>query len=88
MVHAIEWVPNSASYNMEKLNLEVLQEEQWQDTFCIKKVKALKIKQDHSLMLDNNSVLQENGYTEVYYRAYDCCAQNVNISYHCRVPQW
>ena len=27
--HAIEWVPNTAGYNMEKLNLDVLREEQW-----------------------------------------------------------
>ena len=27
--HAIKWVPSSASYNMEKLNLDVLREEQW-----------------------------------------------------------
>ena len=26
--HAIEWVPNSACYNMEKLNLDILREEQ------------------------------------------------------------
>ena len=26
-LHAIEWVPNSAGYNMEKLNLDVLREE-------------------------------------------------------------
>ena len=32
-VHAIEWVPNLASYEMEKLNLDVLREKQWQDTF-------------------------------------------------------
>ena len=38
--HAIEWVPNSASYNMEKLILDALREKQWQDTFCIKKVKS------------------------------------------------
>ena len=36
-VHAIEWIPNSASYKMEKLNLEVLKEDQWQDSFCMKK---------------------------------------------------
>ena len=56
-IHAIEWVPNSASYNMEKLNLDVLREEQWQDTFCIKKVKAVRVKWDDSFMLDNNSIL-------------------------------
>ena len=32
-VCAIKWVPNSASYNMGKLNLDVLREGQWQDTF-------------------------------------------------------
>ena len=56
-VHTIEWVPNSASYNMEKLNLDILGREQWQDTFCIKKVKALRMKQDDSIMLDDNSIL-------------------------------
>ena len=34
--HAIEWVPKLASYNMEKLNLDVLREEQQQDTFALK----------------------------------------------------
>ena len=28
-VHAIEWVSNSASYSMEKRNLDILREEQW-----------------------------------------------------------
>ena len=56
-VHAIEWVPNSAGYNMEKLNLDVLRKEQWQDTFCIRKVKTLKTKQDNSFMLDENNIL-------------------------------
>ena len=57
-VHGIKWVPNPADCNMEKLNLDILQEEQWQDTFCIKKVKALGMKEDHSFMLGNNSILQ------------------------------
>ena len=56
-VHVIEWVPNSAGYNMEKLNLDVLREEQWQDTFCIKKVKTVRTNQDDSFMLDKNSIL-------------------------------
>ena len=55
-VHAINLVPNSADYNM-KLNLDILQEEQWQETFCIKKVKAMRINQDHIFMLDNDSIL-------------------------------
>ena len=56
-VHAIELVPNSASYNMGTLNLDVLQEEQWQDKFCVNKVKDMRTKQDHSFMLDDNSIL-------------------------------
>ena len=39
-VHAIEWIPNSAGYKKGKFNLDVLREEQWQDTFCKKKVKT------------------------------------------------
>ena len=33
-VHAIEWIPNSAGYKMEKLNLNILREEQQQDNFA------------------------------------------------------
>ena len=58
-IHAIEWVPNSVGYNIEKLSLDVLREEQWQDTFCVKKVKALRAKQDSSFTLDDNSILQK-----------------------------
>ena len=58
-VHAIGLVPNSASCNIGKLNLDVLQEEQWQDKYCIKKMKAMRTKQDHSFMLDNNSILRK-----------------------------
>ena len=47
-----------SGYNMEKLNLDILREEQWQDTFCIKKVKALRTKQDNSFTLDDTSILQ------------------------------
>ena len=41
----------------EKLSLDVLREEQWWHTFCIKKVKALRTKQDNSFMLNDNSIL-------------------------------
>ena len=43
-VHAIEWVPNSANYHIGKLNLDVLREEQWQETFCIRRVRAMRVK--------------------------------------------
>ena len=56
-VHVIEWVPNPVGYKMEKLNLEILREEQCQDTFSIKKAKTLRTKQDDSFMLDENGIL-------------------------------
>ena len=58
-VHNIKWVLNSAGYNRQKLNLDVLREKQWQDTSCIKKVKALRAKQDDTFTQDNNSILQK-----------------------------
>ena len=58
-VHAIEWIPNSATYKMEKLNLDVLREEQWQDTFWMKKAKSIRARQVDGFMLDVNSILQK-----------------------------
>ena len=58
-VHAIKLVPISPSYNMGKLNLDVLQWEQWQDTFCINKVRVMRTKQDHSFMQADNSILRK-----------------------------
>ena len=55
-VHAIEWIPNLATYKMEKLDI-LRGEEQWQDTFCMKKVKMLRTKGDSSFMLDENGIL-------------------------------
>ena len=31
-----------AGYKMEELNLDILREEQWQDTFCMKKAKSVR----------------------------------------------
>ena len=44
-VHTIEWIPNLATYKMEKLNLDVLKEAQWQDDFCTKKAKSIRSKE-------------------------------------------
>ena len=57
--HAIEWIPNLTTYKMEKLNLDVLMEEQWQNTFCMKKVKKLRTKCNGSFVLDENGILQK-----------------------------
>ena len=56
-VHAIEWIPNSTAYKMEKLNLDELREEQWPETFCMKRLKMLLTKLDGSFVLDENSIL-------------------------------
>ena len=56
-VHAIEWVPNVPGYKIEKLYLDILREEQWQDTFCMIKVKTLRKKPDGSFMLHKYSIL-------------------------------
>ena len=56
-VHAIEWTPNSVTYKMERLNLDVLREEQWQGTLCMKKAKSIRSKQVYGFVLDENSIL-------------------------------
>ena len=53
-VHAIKWIPNSATYKMEMLNLDVLREAQWQDTFCMKKAKSIRSKEVDGLLPDKN----------------------------------
>ena len=55
-VHAIEWGTKFSQLQMEKLNLDTLREEQQQDTFCMKKVKTLRMKWDSSFMLDKNGI--------------------------------
>ena len=56
-IHAIEWIPNSATYKMEKLNLHVLRKAQWQDTFCMKRAKSIRSKEVDDFMLDKNGIL-------------------------------
>ena len=87
-VHAIEWIPNSASYKMEKLNLDILREEQWQDNFCMKKVKTLRTKQDDSFMLDENSILQKMVRLRYTIEPTIVVPRKLTSLYHCRVPQW
>ena len=58
-VHAIEWIPNSATYKMEKLNLDILREAQQQDTFCMKKAKSVRSKEVDGFVLDENGILHK-----------------------------
>ena len=44
---------------MEKLNLDVLREEQGQDIFCMKKVKRVRSKQVDGFVLDKNGILRK-----------------------------
>ena len=56
-VHAIEWIPNSATYKIEKLNLDVLREAKWQDAFCTKKAKSIRSKEEDGWVLNKNGIL-------------------------------
>ena len=42
---------------MGKLKLDVLREEQWQDTFCMKKAKSVRSKQVDGFVLEKNGIL-------------------------------
>ena len=55
-VHAIEWIPNSATYEMEKLILDVLREEQQQYIICMKKAKSVRSKKVDGFVLHENSI--------------------------------
>ena len=97
-VHAIEWIPNLATYKMEKfipnlatykmekLNLDVLTEVQWQDTFCIKKAKSIRYKEADSFMLDENGKLHK--FVKLKYTIEPTIAvlEKINISYNYRIP--
>ena len=52
-VHAIEWIPNSATYKIKKLNLDELREVQWQDTlnYLHKKAKSIRSKEVDGFIL-------------------------------------
>ena len=48
-------MPRTLTYNIGKLNLDVLRIEQW-DQFCKNKVKEMKQKPDPNFLLDENSI--------------------------------
>ena len=56
-VHAIEWIPYSTTYLMEKLKFDIVREAQWQDAFCTKKAKSVRGKEVGGFMLDENGIL-------------------------------
>ena len=43
----------------ENSNVDVLPEEQWQDKFCINKVKSMKTKQDQNFMFEADNILRK-----------------------------
>ena len=51
--------PQESTYNVGKLNLEVLRKEQQWDQFCKSKVKDMKKKANHNFLLDQNSILRK-----------------------------
>ena len=59
-VHDTEWIPNLATYKMEKLKLDILREAQWQNAFCTKKTKSIRSKKVDGFVLDKNGILCKN----------------------------
>ena len=57
-VHSTDVGPRTWTYNIGKLNLDVLRKEQQQDQFCKNKVNEMK-KLDPTFLLDDNSVLRK-----------------------------
>ena len=56
-VHCTDIVPRTPTYNIGKLNLDVLRKEQQWDQFCKNKVKEIKKKPDPNFLLEDNSIL-------------------------------
>ena len=57
--HIAEVIQRTPSYNIEKLNLDILRKEQQCEQFCKNKVKKMKTKPDPSFLLDKNSILRK-----------------------------
>ena len=59
-IHNIDSGPTTTAYTKtDKLNLDLLQKEQWQDSFCKRKLKEIKVKPDPGFILDENSILRK-----------------------------
>ena len=58
-INSADSAPNKLTYNVGKLNLEVLKKEQQWDRFCKSKVRDMKKKSDPNFQLDHNSILRK-----------------------------
>ena len=58
-VHSADITPKKPTYNVGKLNLEVLRKEQQWDHFCKSKVRDMKKKPYPNFLLDHNSILRK-----------------------------
>ena len=59
-IHNIKSTPNAPAYiKIDKLNLNLLGNEQLCDRFCKKTIKEIKTKPDPSFILDENSILRK-----------------------------
>ena len=86
-VHAIEWIPNSATYKIEKLNLDVLREAQWKDAFCTKKAKSIRSKEVDGFVLHGNGILHK--FVKLKYTTESTTVVVRKLTSHnYRIPQW
>ena len=58
-INSADSAPKQPTYNVGKLNLEVLKKEQQWGMFCKVKVRDMKKKPDPSFLLDHNSILRK-----------------------------
>ena len=60
-IHSIESTPKIPGYKkIDQLNLDLLWKKQWQDMFCKKKEKEMKMKPDPNFIIDEDSILKKS----------------------------
>ena len=84
-VNSADSTSKKPTYNVGKLNLEVLKKEQQQDKFCKGKVRDMKKKPDPNFLLDHNRIRRK--VIKLKYTTCNSCPKTVDICYHYRIPQ-
>ena len=85
-INSADSAPKKPTYNMGKLNLDVLKKEQQWETFSKGKVRDLKNTRDPHFLLDHSSILRK-GTKLKYTITCNSSPKEININYHYRIPQ-
>ena len=86
-INSADSAPNKLTYNVGKLNLEVLKKEQQWDRFCKSKVRDMKKKSDPNFQLDHNSILRKVIKLKYTIETAIVVPRKLTIHYHYRIPQ-